>query len=52
MAFYLKMRGMGKEERRARAEEMLKRVQLDHLKDRMPAQLSGGQQRKSLWRVR
>jgi putative spermidine/putrescine transport system ATP-binding protein len=46
VAFYLKMRGVGKEERRARAEEMLKRVQLDHLKDRMPAQLSGGQQQR------
>ena len=46
VAFYLKMRSVGKEERRARAEEMLKRVQLDHLKDRMPAQLSGGQQQR------
>jgi putative spermidine/putrescine transport system ATP-binding protein len=46
VAFYLKMRGVGKEERRARAGEMLKRVQLDHLKDRMPAQLSGGQQQR------
>ncbi len=46
VAFYLKMRGVGKEERRARAEVMLKRVQLDHLKDRMPSQLSGGQQQR------
>jgi putative spermidine/putrescine transport system ATP-binding protein len=46
VAFYLKMRGVGKEERRSRAEEMLKRVQLHHLKDRMPAQLSGGQQQR------
>ncbi|MFI0846450.1 ABC transporter ATP-binding protein [Mesorhizobium sp. IMUNJ 23232] len=46
VAFYLKMRGVGKEERRARALEMLQRVQLDHLKDRMPAQLSGGQQQR------
>jgi putative spermidine/putrescine transport system ATP-binding protein len=46
VAFYLKMRSVGKEERRTRAEEMLKRVQLDHLKDRMPAQLSGGQQQR------
>ena len=44
--FYLKMRGVGKEERRRRAREMLQRVQLDHLKDRMPAQLSGGQQQR------
>jgi putative spermidine/putrescine transport system ATP-binding protein len=46
VAFYLKMRKVGKEERRRRALEMLERVQLDHLKDRMPAQLSGGQQQR------
>ena len=46
VAFYLKMRSVGKDERRQRAEEMLQRVQLDHLKDRMPAQLSGGQQQR------
>ena len=46
VAFYLKMRGVGKDERRQKALEMLQRVQLDHLKDRMPAQLSGGQQQR------
>jgi putative spermidine/putrescine transport system ATP-binding protein len=46
VAFYLKMRGVGKEERRKRSLVMLQRVQLDHLKDRMPAQLSGGQQQR------
>jgi putative spermidine/putrescine transport system ATP-binding protein len=46
VAFYLKMRNVGKEERRQKAQEMLARVQLDHLKDRMPAQLSGGQQQR------
>jgi putative spermidine/putrescine transport system ATP-binding protein len=46
VAFYLKMRGVGKEERRSRAEDMLRRVQLHHLRDRMPAQLSGGQQQR------
>jgi putative spermidine/putrescine transport system ATP-binding protein len=46
VAFYLKMRGVGKEERRQKAQEMLQRVQLDHMKDRMPAQLSGGQQQR------
>jgi putative spermidine/putrescine transport system ATP-binding protein len=46
VGFYLKMRGVGKEERRRKALEMLQRVQLDHLKDRMPAQLSGGQQQR------
>ncbi len=46
VAFYLKMRSVGRDERRQRAEEMLRRVQLHHLKDRMPAQLSGGQQQR------
>jgi putative spermidine/putrescine transport system ATP-binding protein len=46
VAFYLKMRGVGKAERRERAMEMLQRVQLEHLRDRMPAQLSGGQQQR------
>jgi len=46
VAFYLKMRSVGKVERRKQAQEMLERVQLDHLKDRMPAQLSGGQQQR------
>ncbi len=46
VAFYLKMRDVGKAERRERAREMLARVQLEHLKDRMPAQLSGGQQQR------
>jgi putative spermidine/putrescine transport system ATP-binding protein len=46
VAFYLKMRNVGRDERRQRAEEMLERVQLQALKDRMPAQLSGGQQQR------
>ncbi len=46
VAFYLKMRGVGKEERRRKAHEMLERVQLDHLWSRMPTQLSGGQQQR------
>jgi putative spermidine/putrescine transport system ATP-binding protein len=46
VAFYLKMRGVGKEERRRQADQMLERVQLYHLRDRMPAQLSGGQQQR------
>ena len=46
VAFYLKMRSVPKDERRKRAFEMLERVQLDHLKGRMPAQLSGGQQQR------
>jgi len=46
VAFYLKMRGIRKDERRQQARAMLERVQLDHLRERMPAQLSGGQQQR------
>jgi putative spermidine/putrescine transport system ATP-binding protein len=46
VAFSLKMRKVGKEERHRQAEEMLRRVHLDALKDRVPAQLSGGQQQR------
>jgi putative spermidine/putrescine transport system ATP-binding protein len=46
VAFYLKMHGIGKEDRRRQAHAMLERVQLDHLRDRVPAQLSGGQQQR------
>ncbi len=46
VAFYLKMRGIRRDERRRQARAMLERVQLDHLRDRMPAQLSGGQQQR------
>ena len=46
VAFSLKMRGVDKEERRARALEMLKRVHMDSYAARLPAQLSGGQQQR------
>ncbi len=46
VAFNLKVRGIGKEERRARAEEMLTRVRMGQFADRLPAQLSGGQQQR------
>ena len=46
VAFSLKARKVGKDERRRQAEEMLRRVHLHALKDRMPAQLSGGQQQR------
>lgn len=46
VAFYLKMRGVGKAERRQKAYETLSRVQMDHLANRVPAQLSGGQQQR------
>ena len=46
VAFSLKMRGVDKETRRARALEMLKRVQMEPYAGRLPAQLSGGQQQR------
>jgi len=46
VAFSLKMKGVGKNDRRGQAYEVLKKVQLDPLADRMPAQLSGGQQQR------
>jgi putative spermidine/putrescine transport system ATP-binding protein len=46
VAFNLKMIGVPKTERRAKAREMLARVQMEAFADRMPAQLSGGQQQR------
>ena len=46
VAYNLRMRGVGKAERRARAREVLDQVQLGPLAERMPAQLSGGQQQR------
>ena len=46
VAFGLKMEGMGKEERRAKAMEALDMVGLTELRDRKPAALSGGQQQR------
>ncbi|MGY2048618.1 ABC transporter ATP-binding protein [Methylobacterium sp. JK268] len=46
VAFGLRMRGVGRAERRARAEAMLALVQMEALADRLPAQLSGGQQQR------
>ncbi len=46
VAFSLKMKGVGKPERRARARELLTLVQMDRYADRLPAQLSGGQQQR------
>jgi len=46
VAFSLKMRGVGKSERRTRAREYLARVQLEQYADRLPSQLSGGQQQR------
>src|SRR5438477_3010250 len=46
VAFGLKMEGMGKAERRARAMEALDMVGLTELRGRKPAALSGGQQQR------
>jgi putative spermidine/putrescine transport system ATP-binding protein len=46
VAFGLKMRGVGKVERRARARELLAMVRMETYASRLPAQLSGGQQQR------
>ena len=46
VAFSLKMKGVDKASRQARAMNLLELVAMDHLADRLPAQLSGGQQQR------
>jgi putative spermidine/putrescine transport system ATP-binding protein len=46
VAYPLRVREIGVDERRRRADEMLERVGLSGLSDRLPAQLSGGQQQR------
>ena len=46
VAFNLKMRGIGKAERRKAAIDMLARVHMEQFADRVPAELSGGQQQR------
>ncbi|MCB1743382.1 MAG: ABC transporter ATP-binding protein, partial [Gammaproteobacteria bacterium] len=46
VAFSLRMRGVGKAERRQRAMEHLALVHMQDYAERMPAQLSGGQQQR------
>ncbi|MEI7712048.1 MAG: ABC transporter ATP-binding protein [Rhodospirillales bacterium] len=46
VAFSLKMRGVGKAERHAKAREFLGLVQMTDFAQRLPAQLSGGQQQR------
>ncbi|MCB5409465.1 ABC transporter ATP-binding protein [Pseudogemmobacter faecipullorum] len=46
VAFSLRVKGEASDSRRAKAREMLERVQLGHLADRLPSELSGGQQQR------
>jgi putative spermidine/putrescine transport system ATP-binding protein len=46
VAFGLRMRGVGREARRQRAQALLERVSLGALAHRRPAELSGGQQQR------
>jgi putative spermidine/putrescine transport system ATP-binding protein len=46
VAFALKMRGMEKSERHAKARDLLKLVDMTKFAERLPAQLSGGQQQR------
>ena len=46
VAFSLKMRGMARRERHARAREFLALVHLSDYAERLPSQLSGGQQQR------
>jgi putative spermidine/putrescine transport system ATP-binding protein len=46
VAFSLTMKGVSRAERRARAMELLGRMQMDGFAKRLPAQLSGGQQQR------
>ncbi|WP_435211546.1 quaternary amine ABC transporter ATP-binding protein [Streptomyces sp. bgisy034] len=46
VAYGLEIQGMPKEQRRARAAEMVAKVGLDGLEQRRPGQLSGGQQQR------
>ena len=46
VAFSLKMKGVAKTERHARAQALLERVAMGHLAQRKPGELSGGQQQR------
>jgi putative spermidine/putrescine transport system ATP-binding protein len=46
VAFSLKMRGVSKRERHAKAQEFLSLVHMEAFAERLPAQLSGGQQQR------
>ena len=46
VAFHLKLKGVDKSERHARAHDLLTRVGMAHLAERKPGELSGGQQQR------
>lgn len=46
VSFGLEMRGVGRAERDARVVDALRLVRLEHLADRLPRQLSGGEQQR------
>ena len=46
VAFSLRMKGVGRDERRGRADKMLELVSMTAFSDRTPSQLSGGQQQR------
>lgn len=46
IAFPLKQKGMKRADRYRRAEDIARKIQIDHLLQRKPAQLSGGQQQR------
>lgn len=46
VAFSLKMKGVAKAERQAKAQDLLERVAMGHLAQRKPGELSGGQQQR------
>lgn len=46
VAFSLKMKGVGRDERRTQARSLLELVDMESFGDRLPAQLSGGQQQR------
>ncbi|HKU99820.1 MAG TPA: ABC transporter ATP-binding protein, partial [Vineibacter sp.] len=46
VAFSLRMKGVAKAERRARAMDLLRLVQMENYATRLPTQLSGGQQQR------
>jgi putative spermidine/putrescine transport system ATP-binding protein len=46
IAFALRVRGLSKSERHAKAAAMMEKVQLTELADRLPGQISGGQQQR------